>query len=155
MDVLDNEILSFWNLLEKEGVRYILIGGFATNFHGYNRVTADMDLWIEDSPGNRRRLRKAIKSHGSGDYEMIETMQMVAGWTELHLKNNFRLDLMTSVKGLENVPFDECYELAVVAEIEKIPVRFLHYNHLVQSKRASNRLKDQLDLEELARIRES
>jgi hypothetical protein len=62
---------------------------------------------------------------------------------------------MTSVKGLENIPFDECYELAVVAEIEKIPVRFLHYNHLVQSKRASNRLKDQLDLEELARIRES
>ena len=155
MDVFDDEILSFWDHLEKEGVRYILIGGFATNFHGYSRATADMDLWIEDSPENRQRLRRAIKKHVSGEEERSEIRQMVAGWTELRLKNNFTLDLMTSVKGLENIPFDECYELAVIAKIEEIPIRFLHYNHLVQSKRASNRLKDQLDLEELARIRES
>lgn len=60
---------------------------------------------------------------------------------------------MTTVKGLESLTFDECYNMAVVAEIEGVPVRFLHYDHLIASKKAANRLKDQLDVQELEKIR--
>ena len=152
MDLFDAEILSLWNHLAKENVRYIMLGGFATNLHGYNRATDDIDLWIEDTLDNRKKLRQAIKAHGSGDYEPLERMQFIPGWTELRLNNGFRLDLMTSVKGLEKLSFDECYNLAVVADIEGIPVRFLHYNHLIASKEAANRLQDQLDVQELEKI---
>jgi hypothetical protein len=152
MDIFDEEILAFWQQLAKENVRYIMLGGFATNFHGYSRATDDMDLWLDDTLENRKKLRQAIKNHGSGDYEPLERIQFIPGWTELRLRSGFRLDLMTRVKGLENLSFDECYNMAVVAEIEGVTVRFLHYNHLIESKKAANRLKDQLDVQELEKI---
>ena len=37
-----------------------MIGGFATNLHGYQRFTGDMDVWIEDTSENRKNLRKAF-----------------------------------------------------------------------------------------------
>ena len=39
-----------------------MIGGFAINLHGYNRSTKDIDIWIEDTLENRKRLRKALKN---------------------------------------------------------------------------------------------
>lgn len=153
MDVFDEEILSFWKQLEQQNVRYIMLGGFATNFHGYSRTTDDMDLWLEDTLENRKNLRQAIKLHGSGDFETLERVQFIPGWTEISLRSGFKLDLMTNVKGLEALTFDQCYDMAVVAEIEGVRVRFLHYNHLIESKKAANRPKDQLDVQELEKIR--
>ena len=43
-------------LLEKlinAGVEFIIIGGYAVNYHGYNRTTGDLDLWIKPDNDNR------------------------------------------------------------------------------------------------------
>jgi hypothetical protein len=40
MDILDDEILSLWRSLSTNKVRYIMVGGFATNLHGFNRIEA-------------------------------------------------------------------------------------------------------------------
>ena len=153
MDILDEDILSLWRSLNNNDVRYIMIGGFATNLHGYSRVTNDIDLWIDDTLHNRKNLRKALNEQGSGDYDVIESMQFVPGWTDFQLNFGFKLDVMTSVKGLENIGFEECYNYAVVAEIENIQVKFLHLNHLIICKKAVGRPKDLLDIEELEKIR--
>lgn len=50
MDIFDEEILKFWKALADNRVKYIMIGGYATNIHGFQRYTGDMDIWIEDSP---------------------------------------------------------------------------------------------------------
>ena len=49
MDVFDEGFLDLWRALHEEGVRYIMVGGFATNMHGFTRATADLDLWLEDT----------------------------------------------------------------------------------------------------------
>jgi hypothetical protein len=153
MDILDEDILSLWRCLNNNNVRYIMIGGFAINLHGYNRATSDIDLWIDDTLENRKNFRKALQEQGSGDYDVIESMQFVAGWTDFQLNFGFKLDVMTSVKGLENVGFEECYNYAVIAEIETLPVRFLHFNHLMTSKKATARPKDLLDIQALEKIK--
>jgi hypothetical protein len=56
---------------------------------------------------------------------------------------------------LENIGFEECYNYAVITEIESIQVPFLHFNHLITCKKASGRNKDLLDIEELEKIRKS
>ncbi len=155
MDLFDEDILSLWNCLYKNEVRYIMIGGFATNLHGYSRVTNDIDIWIEDNLENRKKLRKALKEQGSGDYSVIETMDFIPGWTDFQLNMGFKLDIMVSVKGLEKAGFAECYEYAIVTEIENIKVRFLHYNHLIACKKAAGRPKDLLDIDELEKIRKA
>ena len=67
MDILDEEFIAFWRTLNAYKVRYIMVGGLATFFHGYNRVTQDVDMWIDDTLENRQKLRQAFKALGHGD----------------------------------------------------------------------------------------
>lgn len=66
--------------------------------------------------------------------------------------NGLRLDIMVSMKGLEGYSFDECLEMASIADIDGVQVPFLHINQLIANKKAVNRPKDQLDVIELERI---
>ncbi|MBC7872585.1 MAG: hypothetical protein H7Y01_01240, partial [Ferruginibacter sp.] len=53
MDILNHEFLLFLQCAGKTGLRYLLIGGYAVNYYGYNRHTADMDIWL--APDNQNR----------------------------------------------------------------------------------------------------
>jgi len=112
-----------------------MIGGYATNLHGFQRFTGDLDIWIKDSSQNRAYLRKAFVLSSLGDIPQLETMDFIAGWTDFHLNNGLRLDILTHMKGLENYSFDECLELASIAEIEGIHIPFLHINQLLIKER--------------------
>ena len=127
--------------------------GVATNLHGFQHMTNDIDVWIKDTPENRANFRKAMKNYSQVDYFMLETLQIIPGWTNFSLNNGFRLDLMIDVKGLEGFGFDECLKKASIAEINTIKVPFLHINHLIESKKAANRPKDQVDLIYLEKIK--
>lgn len=153
MDILDEAILKVWEVFEKNKLRYIMIGGFAVNLHGFHRFTGDIDIYLEDTLENRIALRKSFLELELGDFPQIETIEFVAGWTEFSLTKDVTLDIMTAVLGLENITFQECYDLASIAEIEKIKVPFLHLNQLIAAKKASNRPKDQIDLIELEKIK--
>jgi hypothetical protein len=153
MDIFDEEILKFWGALQNNHVRYIMVGGYATNLHGFARYTGDIDMWIEDTLANRQHLRAAFIECGMGDYFMLETMQFVPGWTDFQLNNGLRLDIMINMKGLEGYSFDECLQMASIAEIDGVNVPFLHINQLIDNKKAVNRPKDQIDVIELEKIR--
>jgi len=83
---------------------------------------------------------------------MLETMQFVPGWTDFNLMNGLRLDIMVNMKGLEGYNFEECFNMASIADIDGVQVPFLHINQLIANKKAVNRPKDQLDVIELERI---
>ena len=90
MDIFDEEMLNYWRCLNKCSVRYIMVGGVATNFNGYNRTTDDIDVWLEDTPANRDNYRKAFHQYSGIDYAMINTMQIIPGWTNFNLNNGYR-----------------------------------------------------------------
>jgi len=149
---MDNQIIEVWKYLSLNNVNYLTIGGFAVNIYGYGRNTGDIDIFIEDSIENRENLREALKQIGIGDFENIKTMQFIPGWTDITLNFNLRLDIMTSVKGLETTNFQQLLEKAYITEISGIPVYFLDYDNLIVAKKATNRPKDILDIEELEKI---
>lgn len=153
MDIYDETFLDFWKSANKFNLRFIMIGGVATNLHGYFRTTADIDLWIEDTLDNRKSLYHVFKDIGMGDLKSLLTIEFVPGWTDFYLKNGIRLDILTSVKGLEEYTFDEAYQLASIADIMETRVPFLHINHLIQAKKAVNRPKDQIDISALEQIK--
>lgn len=154
MDVFDEELLKLWTSMNNSHVNYIMVGGVATNLNGYQRTTDDIDIWIEDTPKNREYLRKAFRECGMGDYYMLKTMQIIPGWTDFHLNNGLRVDLLIGMKGLEGYSFGECLNMASVAEIEGQKVPFLHINHLIANKKAVDRPKDQLDVIYLEKIKQ-
>lgn len=149
---MNSQIIELWNYFHLNKVNYLTIGGFAVNIYGYGRNTGDIDIFIEDSVENRQNLRVALKQLGIGDFKNITTMQFIPGWTDVSLNFNLRLDIMTSVKGLENTSFTELLQKAYIVEINSIPIYFIDYDNLIIAKKATNRLKDQLDIEELEKI---
>ena len=154
MDIFDEELIQFWTFLNNHNVKYIMIGGVATNLNGYQRATDDIDVWFEDTIENRERMRIAFREYGMGDFFMLATMQIIPGWTNFNLNNSVRLDLMVDMKGLEEYTFEECYAMSNKADIDGVIVPFLHINHLIQNKKAVNRPKDQLDVIYLEKIKE-
>jgi len=154
VDIFDEEILNFWKALQENNVQYILVGGFATNLHGYQRFTGDLDIWLKDTLENRQMLRKTFISCNMGDYPMIEYMQFIPGWTDFHLNNGLRLDILVEMKGIESYTFDECFQMASIADIDNVNIPFLHINQLIENKRIVNRPKDQIDVLVLEQIRQ-
>jgi hypothetical protein len=153
MDVMDEDLLEFWRILNKYNVQYIMVGGFAVNMHGFIRATKDSDLWLKDELINRQKLRQAFKELGYGDHPSIETMEFAPGWTQFYIAGGILLDIMTSMKGLEGKSFEECLSEARIAHLNDVKVPFLHINDLLANKKAVNRTKDQLDILELERIK--
>jgi predicted nucleotidyltransferase len=146
------QIINIWKYFEDCHVKYLVIGGFAVNLYGYTRNTGDLDILIEDTQVNRINLRNAFREIGIGDFESIETMEFIPGWTDFTLDFGLRLDIMTSIMGLENFTFQQLYDEATIVELGGVQVRFIDYENLIKAKKASNRLKDQLDIEELGKI---
>lgn len=153
MDIQNDELLYFWKTLNDNNVRYIMVGGVATRMHGYNRSTDDVDIWLEDTKPNRKNLRAAFNEFGYGDQLAFETIEFVPGWTNFQIGADIVLDIMTEMKGLEHLTFDECLQQASFADIDGVKVPFLHINQLIQNKKVVNRPKDQVDVIELEKIK--
>jgi hypothetical protein len=151
MDILDEELISFWKLLNQFNVKYIMIGGFAVNLHGFSRTTGDLDIWLKDEIGNRKNLGKALEKFGYGELS-FQNLDFVPGWTDFFIGSGIRLDIITTMIGLENISFDQALEEANIAQIFDVKVPFLHINQLIKNKRAVNRPKDMIDIEELEKI---
>src|SRR5215204_1917457 len=111
MDIeLPFDFKEFLKLLNENGVRYLLIGGYAVSYHGYPRATGDMDLWIAIHPENAERVVGALRDFGFD----------VPGLSvELFLKPDqiirmgmppVRIEITTTIAGVE---FAECYAARV------------------------------------------
>jgi predicted nucleotidyltransferase len=57
---LQKELVKLCDSLNREKVKYVIIGGCAVVLHGYFRTTNDIDLLVDSSPENIKRLKKAL-----------------------------------------------------------------------------------------------
>jgi hypothetical protein len=64
MDIFLDEHKEFLLLLLKHEVEFMLIGGYAVIFHGYERTTGDMDIWLKPSNENKEKFIEVLKSYG-------------------------------------------------------------------------------------------
>jgi hypothetical protein len=51
------DFVSLCKALNNEGVRYVLIGGFAVILHGFVRAKKDIDLLVDSSRRTKKPLR--------------------------------------------------------------------------------------------------
>ena len=58
------EFSELLKLLNQQEVRYLVVGGYAVTYHGYPRTTGDLDIWIEQTDENARRLVEALRGFG-------------------------------------------------------------------------------------------
>jgi len=68
--VLNQDFREFIQLLNKNKVRYLVIGGYAVAFHGHPRYTKDIDFWIGPYEANTKKLIKALYEFGFGSLDL-------------------------------------------------------------------------------------
>ena len=144
---LANDYKEFLRLLRAHGVEYLLIGGWAVGYHGYPRATYDLDVWIATSPANADRVMKALADFGFDVPELSTDLFLQPDKIVRMGVEPKRIELMTSISGVE---FDECYRGRLETTMNDVPVSLINLHDLKTNKKASGRLKDLADLEQLS-----
>ena len=143
---LQQDFNDFVILLNKHGVAYLIVGGFAVAAHGYPRFTGDIDFWVKVDLENARRVVAALQEFGFAGPDISEADFLKPSYVvQLGYPPN-RIDILTRVTGLE---FDECWQLRETVEVAGTPLHFLSLAHLKLNKKLVGRKKDELDLDNL------
>ena len=143
---LANDFKEFLRLLRAHGVEYLLIGGWAVGYHGYPRSTDDLDVWIAISPANAERIVRVLSDFGFAVPELSTALFLQPDQIVRMGFEPVRIEVMTSISGVQ---FDECYRERLETTLDNEPVSLINLRHLRLNKKASGRLKDLSDLENL------
>jgi hypothetical protein len=144
--VLNQDFKEFIESLNDNGVRYLVVGGYAVALHGYPRYTKDMDIWVEMTVENASKIVKALDQFGFGSLDLKESDFTVPDQIIQLGYPPRRIDILTTLPGVE---FSECFPLHVSVNIEDVPVNFIDIESLKRNKKATGRHQDLADLENL------
>lgn len=152
INLFTNEHQVLLSALIHNKVDFMIIGGYAVIYYGYDRNTGDMDLWIKTGNANRDKLISALKTFGITDEHLktLSEMDFTNPVPVFYFGNEpRRFDFITLIS---NVIFEDAIKQVNYLNLESLQIPVIHYNHLIASKLTSSRLKDRADVEELERI---
>ncbi len=130
-------------------VRFLIVGAHALAAAGRPRATQDLDLLVEPTKPNARRLGAALAEFG---YPALarEWLRFTERDRMATLgREPLRVDIMTSISG---VSFAAAWKGRLRAAYGRHRVGFLGRKQLLINKRAAARPKDLLDIELLKEV---
>lgn len=134
--------LKLYKSLNRNRVRYLVIGGIAAIIYGVPRTTLDVDIIIEPDLKNAERLLGALKSAGFGTASMTSPRKIIDNEITV-FEDYIRLDVFTKVKGMA---FGKAWGRKTVKTMRSVPIKFASLSDLISSKKASGRKIDKEDL---------
>jgi hypothetical protein len=141
-----NDFKEFLKLLNERTVKYLVVGGYAVGYHGYPRPTGDLDIWVSNDRENVRAVISLLAEFGFESSDDIED-RMVKRNTVLRMGfPPVRIEVMTHCSGVD---FEDCYRRRIKALFDDVEVSLIDRPDLLINKKASGRLKDLNDLENL------
>ena len=146
---LHQDFKEFIELLNVHGVDYLVIGGYAVNYHGYPRYTKDIEFWIWLTDENIEKLLCAIHKFGFASLGLEPNdFSNKKNIVQLGLEP-YRIDILMDLEGLN---FEACYKQKVRAEIDGVTVTFMSLDDLIKAKENAGRSQDIADSEQLKKI---
>ena len=147
----DADLVSLARELNRLGVAYVVIGGFAINRLGFVRATEDIDLLIATDRANQSLVKKALEILPDRAIRELGDEDL-AQWIVVRINDVITVDLMTEACG---VRFEEAAEGIEIEVIDGVSVPFAGAKLMLRLKQ-SVRNKDAADrsfLEKLIRDR--
>lgn len=147
-NVFNKDFQDFISSLNKADVKYVLVGGYSVIYHGFQRTTGDLDIFVEVDSENYSRIKKAFKIFGMPTFDM--TKKNFLHNKDLNVFSFGRPPVSIEIlKEISGFKFKEVFEKAIDAEFDGIKLKIIHLNHLKENKKNSGRNKDLNDLENL------
>ncbi|MGH7540834.1 MAG: hypothetical protein ACRELC_07535 [Gemmatimonadota bacterium] len=153
-------------LLERHGVRYVVVGGLAATVHGAMRVTFDIDLVPEWTDDNLDRLASALREAGA-ELQAPASSAPIPFPIDAHFLRQFEvstwrtrfgdLDVIigtpTRVRGVL-ARYEVLAADAVARDAFDVTILVANLDAIIESKQALGREADLVALPELHRLRE-
>jgi hypothetical protein len=124
------DLLLLCRALNVEGARYLVVGGFAVNQHGFHRTTMDIDLLVDGSLENQARVKKslevlpdkAVRELGDDD---------LRNYLVVRVADEVVVDLMLSACGIS---YEEAAPEIETFVISGVPIPFASAKLLLRTK---------------------
>ena len=132
-------------------VRYLIIGGFATTFHGVIRSTLDMDLWVDKKNDNLDQLYHSLISL---DYSENSCHQAIEAFKSNHLIKIIHEDNLVELLDdfITKMDFDSAYKKRIEKKTDHLTFHVIRVEDLILMKSKTNRYRDLIDVKELKEI---
>ena len=148
---------------QKQKVKYVLVGGIAVNLLGSLRSTADLDILVEMSDNNLKKIVNIMKKYGYRVKQPVDPIKIADKKTrENWIKNKnmkafnfYKQDELKEVDIIIESPvsFEEARKKPVRIKIDDLILPVISINNLIKMKKKTGRAIDKLDIDELKKIK--
>jgi predicted nucleotidyltransferase len=134
--------------LNEAGALYVLVGARALQLWGSSRATRDIDILIEPTVENARRVLSALSHLGFGVAN--EWLAEEVARKEVTVIGDMpKVDILTVAWSMH---YRDARPAATIFALESVEIPTISIDHLIASKR-TGRLQDAADIEVLEEIR--
>jgi predicted nucleotidyltransferase len=142
----------FFELLNANGVKFLIVGAHAVAFYARPRATKDIDILHEAIEESAVRILKAIRAFFGG-YDLGLTIDDLSN-PDLIVQLGvapIRIDLMGSISGIDS--FEDAWSKRTTGKYGEVNVSYISLDDLIKNKEKTNREQDKVDLRYLRRAK--
>jgi predicted nucleotidyltransferase len=154
---------TIFSVLQRTGVRYVVVGGVAVNLHGYQRFTKDVDLVIELVADRTLIALQALEAIGYKPTVPVKLTDFAdpdirAAWIRdkgmmVFQMYSDRTRMSIDIFVQYPLDFDELWDQGTKIDLPDTSLRIASIDHLILMKRKAARPQDLQDIEQLERIK--
>jgi Nucleotidyl transferase of unknown function (DUF2204) len=145
---MSSDLKDLLDCLNQHRVKYGVVGGYAVMKYTEPRYTKDIDLLVEASKTNSKKVVAALTKFGAPVDNLSPTEFAQPGTMYFMGLAPARVDILTRVKG---ATFTSIYATAEKGNLFDVKVKFISKENLIKTKKAAGRPQDLLDLAKLKR----
>lgn len=119
--------------LNKQGVDYLLIGGYALFAHGYHRATTDIDLLVPATHKAGAQVKQALMALPDQAAKDIDPAWFEDG-ENIRVADAFVVDIMLNACG---ETYETLKQYSEIVDLDGIPVRTINLQGLLLTKKTS------------------
>ncbi len=147
---LENEFQEFLKSLNRNSVRYLLIGGYAVILNGHVRNTNDLDICVSSEPDNAERILLALREFGF-DTPTLDSSLFTRPRSVVRMGfPPLKIEILNYLEGSD---FEEAYSKRKLVKLDDLEISLINIDDLILNKKAVGRLQDLADVEQLERLR--
>jgi hypothetical protein len=146
---MNPDFLDLLTALNAAESRFLVVGGYALGVHGRPRATKDLDLWIEASADNARRVMQALRDFGVPLGDLAEKDLETPGTGFKMGEPPSRVDILTRIDG---VRFEDAWPRRLQTSLGPVRCGVIGWADLLVNERAAGRPQDLADVAALEKL---
>lgn len=133
-----------FKILKEENVEYLVVGAHAVIFYAEPRYTKDLNIWVNPTPENARKIWRALSKFGAPLKNIsVEDFTDTELIYQIGIEPN-RIDILMGIAGVQ---FDSAFKNRSTSSYDGIEIWILGKSDLIKTKKATGRKTDLLDVE--------